>query len=261
MLLRLAKTLTLNERRKDPREVAQGNYLGIMDFGNIVEFLRSKEIEKQNFLAETGFFDPSRPGELRDLDFEIVSTEGKRADTKTSANPGASPNKTMPPAFQVVEFTAPTEIWKPSHQDHHTTNMCLVDKSAKGYGLLWTDDLIKPKVANIIGIMHKNLTIGLIRWLVQSKETGMFMGVELLGGNATVVKVSNPGYPNIEVSAIFLPGVEAAKQFASLIFMNKGFRPSEFIFLNKNHKKVRYRLIKQLHLTSFVNHVEVIRSY
>ena len=261
LLLRLAKTLTLNERRKDPREVAQGNYLGIMDFGNIVEFLRSKEIEKQNFLAETGFFDPSRPGELRDLDFEIVSTEGKRADTKTSANPGASPNKTMPPAFQVVEFTAPTEIWKPSHQDHHTTNMCLVDKSAKGYGLLWTDDLIKPKVANIIGIMHKNLTIGLIRWLVQSKETGMFMGVELLGGNATVVKVSNPGYPNIEVSAIFLPGVEAAKQFASLIFMNKGFRPSEFIFLNKNHKKVRYRLIKQLHLTSFVNHVEVIRSY
>ncbi|WP_411726118.1 hypothetical protein [Methyloglobulus sp.] len=262
MLLRLAKTLTLNEQRKDPREIAQRNHLGSMGFGNIVEFLRSKEIEKQNFLAETGLFDPSRPGELRDLDFEIVSTEGKRADTETSPNPGKSPNKTMPPpAFQIVEFTAQTEIWNTSNQDHHKTNMCLVDKSAKGYGLLWTDDLIKPKVANIIGIMHKNLIIGLIRWLAQSKETGMFMGVELLGGNATVVKVSNPGYPNIEVSAIFLPGGDAAKQFASLIFMNKGFRPSEFIFLNKNHKKVRYRMIKQLHLTSFINHVEVIRSY
>ncbi|MBK8815494.1 MAG: hypothetical protein IPN42_08320 [Methylococcaceae bacterium] len=60
MLLRLAKTLTLNKQRKDHREDAQGNHLGIMGFLNIVDFLRNKETEKQNALAESGL--SIRPG-------------------------------------------------------------------------------------------------------------------------------------------------------------------------------------------------------
>jgi hypothetical protein len=251
MLLRLAKTLTLNEQRKDSRETAEGNHLGIMSFDNIVEFLRSKEIEQQNLLAEIGYFDPSRPGELRDLNFEIVASDLKKTNEKSPA-----------PAFQVVEFIDPSDIWKGDARENQLeTNMRLVDKSTKGFGLLWTDDVIKPKVGSIIGIMHKKMTIGLIRWLVQSKETGMFMGVELMGSNATVVKVSNPGYPDTQVFAILLPGVEVTKQPASLILMNKEFRPSEFIFIHKNHRTVRYRLTKQLNITSFINHVELVRSH
>jgi hypothetical protein len=261
MLLRLARTLTLNEQRKDPRETAQGNHLGTMGFDNIVEFLRGKEIEKQNILAETGAFDPSRPGELRDLAFEITPAEKKPTPTESASEPDSAPSTVTPLSFQVVEFTDPSEIWKTAKHTYHETNMRLVDKSVKGYGLLWTDDKIKPKVGSIIGITHKNFSIGLIRWLAQSKETGMFMGVELLGDNATVVKVSNPGYPNIEAAAIFLPGGDVYKQSASLVLLNKGFRPAEFVFLHKNHKTIRYRLIKQLHLTSFINHVEVVRSH
>jgi hypothetical protein len=250
MLLRLAKTLTLNEQRKDPREPAEGNHLGIMDFDNIINFLRSKEIEQQNFLAQAGYFDPSRPGELRELNFEITPTDGKHPANLISQ-----------PTFQ-VEFTDTSEIWKNNQQTPpHKTNMHLVDKSPKGFGLLWTDHHVRPKVGSIIGIMNKNLTIGLIRWLAQSKETGMFMGVELMGENASFVKVSNPGYPNNEVYAILLPGREATKQPTSLILMNKDFRPNEFIFIHKNHRNARYRLTKQLHLTSFINHVEVIRSH
>jgi hypothetical protein len=261
MMLRLAKTLTLSEQRKDTREPAQGYPFGTMGFNNIVEFLRGKEVEKQNFLAETGSFDPSRPGELRDLDFEIATPVGKQPNPGAVGNLGIVTDKATPLAFQVIEFTDPSEIWKTSQQPYYETNMRLVDKSAKGYGLLWTDDHIRPKVGSIIGVMHKTLSIGLIRWLAQSKETGMFMGVELLGDSATVVKVSNPGYPDIEVTAIYLPGGEAAKQPSSLIFMNKSFQPSEFIFIHKNHRNVRYRLTKQLHLTSFINHVEVVRSH
>lgn len=261
MLLRLARTLTLNEQRKDPRETAKGNHLGTMGFDNIIEFLRGKEIENQNILAEIGAFDPSRPGELRDLDFDIAPVDGKQVEEEPSNMVDELSNKINPLAFQVVEFTDPSEIWKSNPKDSGITNMRMVDKSQKGYGLLWTDFLIKPKVGSIIGILHKNMNIGLIRWLAQSKETGMFMGVELMGENATVVKVSNPGYPNIQVYAILLPGGEALKKPTSLILMNKGFRPAEFVFLHKNHRNLRYRLVKQLHLTSFINHVEVTRSH
>ena len=263
MLLRLAKNLTLSEQRKDPREAVQGNHLGIMGFANIVEFLRSKEIEKQNAFAELGAFDPTRPGELRDLNLEILPSENKEDEN----NFGELPEKLFPKnpssSFQVIEFTDPSDIWKtnPLPAVNYETNMRLVDKSIRGYGLLWTDNAIKPKVGSIIGIMHKSLTIGLIRWLAQSKETGMFMGVELLGTNATVVKVTNPGYPDDAATALYLPEDGIAKQAASLIFINKGFRPSEFVFLHKNHRNTRYRLTKQLHLTSYINHVEVVRSH
>lgn len=249
MLLRLAKTLTLNEQRKDPREAAEGNHLGIMDFDNILEFLRGKETEQQNILAGAGHFDPSRPGELRDLDFEITSTDGRPM--------GA----TIPQSAFQVEFTDTSEIWKNSQTIIHEPNMRLVDKSAKGYGLLWTDNAIKPKVGSIIGIMSKSLTIGLVRWLAQSKETGMFMGVELMGNNATVVKISNPGFPDVTVHAILIRSGDLAKQTVSLVIPNKGFRPSEFIFIHKNFRSARYRLTKQLQVTAFINHVEVVRSH
>ncbi len=257
MLLRLAKTLTLNEQRKDPREMAEGNQLGTMGFDNIIELLRSKSNEKQS-VSDALPFDLKRPGELRDLNFEIATAGGRQDEANVSF--GAA-DKAASLAFSVVEFTDPTDIWKSGKSVSREYNMRLVDKSAKGYGLLWTDNHIKPKVGSIIGIIHKTMTIGLIRWLAQSKETGMFMGVELLGGNAAAVKVSNPGYPDAEVAAIFLQGNDALQQSASLIFINKDFKPSEFVYLNKGQKKVRYRLTKQLHLTSFINHVDVVRSH
>ena len=257
MFLRLAKTLTMNKQRKDPRETAQGNHVGIMGFNNVTEYLRSKEIETQNALAEIGSFDPSRPGELRDLEFEIAMPNRKSDDNTDKAS-----LKGTPLAFQVVEFTDPADIWKSApRQDNTETNLRLLDKSATGYGLLWTDNAVRPKVGSIIGVMHKSLTIGLVRWLARSKETGMFMGVELLGANATTVKVTNPGYPDDFAIAIYLASRDTAKQTASLVFVNKGFRPSEFIFIHKNHRNMRYRLTKQLHLTSLINHVEVIRSH
>jgi hypothetical protein len=83
----------------------------------------------------------------------------------------------------------------------------------------------------------------------------------LLGSKATTVKVTNPGYPNDAVSAIYLPSEGDVKQSASLILLNKEFQPSEFIFIHKNHRIVRYRITKQLQLTSYINHIAVIQSH
>jgi hypothetical protein len=167
----------------------------------------------------------------------------------------------MTQAFPVIEFTDPEDIWAPKKEELREVNMRQFDKSTKGFGLLWTDNKVKPKVGNIIGIFHHTVTIGLIRWMAQSKETGMFIGVELLGNNPVAVKVSNPGYPDNQVTGIYLPGSGDSKLTPSLILINKNFHPSEFIFLTKTNKNVRYRLTKQLHLTTFINHVEVIQSY
>ena len=261
MLLRLAKTLTLNERRKDQRETTNSNLLGIMGFAPIIAFLRDKDNEKQQIAAAPGYFDPTRPGELRELNFEIAATEIKDDQTDIETHSHPTINKGIAQAFPVIEFTDPSEIWTAKKEELREVNMRQFDKSTKGYGLLWTDNKVKPRVGSIIGIAHQTMTIGLVRWMAQSKETGMFIGVELLGENAIAVKVSNPGYPDNQVNGVYLPGTGDSKQPPSLILMKKDFRPNEFLFLSKNNKNVRYRLTKQLHLTAFINHVEIIHSF
>ena len=257
MLLRLAKTLTLNEQRKDFREAAQGMPLGVIGFENIIDYLRVKDRDDKNLKIETREIGLAKPGEIRDLDFKIINPDDEKSSVAAKTVP-KSPSK----AFQVIEFADPADIWKTNKpQPVIQTSVRLIDKSAKGYGMLWTDILIKPKVGSVIGILHKTMAIGLIRWLVQSKETGMFIGVQVLGSTAAAVKVYNPGFPDNEVNAVYLPGGDDYSQAASLIIMNREFRPAEFIFLRNNNKNIRYRLVKQLHLTTYINHVEIVRSH
>jgi hypothetical protein len=261
MLLRLAKTLTLNERRKNQREAANNNLLGIVGFDPIIEFLRAKGNENLQISPAQSYFDPNRPGELRDLNFEISAGKSEPLENDMESQTIPAFNKGVSQTFPVIEFTDPAEIWSARKEDLREINMRQFDKSTKGYGLLWTDNKVRPKVGSIIGVVHKTLTIGLIRWMVQSKETGLFIGVELLGENAVTVKVSNPGYPDKQVSGLYLPGSGDAKQPPALIIANKDFRLNEFIFLIKNNKSIRYRQTKQLHITSFINHVEITHSY
>ncbi len=262
MLMRLAKTLTLNKQRKDPRSTAKGDQLGLMGFPYLIEFINEREEAKETASGNGRLLNSTQPGESRNLALELSSLEKQQ---EAAGGDDFDFEKATTHAFQVIEFTDPSSIWQTEESgdaQNLGANMRLLDKSQKGFGLLWTDTNIKPKVGNIIGILHQSLTIGLVRWLAQSKETGMFMGVEILGNQATTVKVSNPGYPDNQVFAIYLPAGESIKQYASLIFVNhKDFQPSEFIFLNKNHKNIRYRQTKQLHLTAFVNHIEIVRSY
>ncbi len=257
MLMRLAKALTLNKQRKDPRSTERSHHFGMMGFDFIVAHLNENSIEKDNKETSYQSISAYQPGEIRDLDFEIEVLND---------NPPAPSNLNVisndPNNFQVVEFTDPSTIWQVNDSGKKNgVNLQILDKSSKGFGLLWTDKIIKPKVGNIIGILHQSFTIGMIRWLAQSKETGMFMGVEIVGTNAITVKVSNPGYPDQQVYAIYLPAADKIKEYASLIFMNqKEFQPNEFLFLNKNHKVLRYRQTRQIHLTSFIKHLEVVRS-
>jgi hypothetical protein len=256
MLLRLAKTLTLNKQRKDPRSIAQSNHLGIMGFDAIVEFARKRQIEEENLSHTEQEINKILPGEIQDLDFEVSEI---REHFLTNPGKGLLSGH----EFQVVEFADPSAIWRSVIAEESVgINVHLLDRSKKGYGLLWTDHLIKPNVGNIVGILGSSVTIGLIRWLVRSKETGMFMGIELLGGNADTIEVSNPGYPEITVPAIYLPHEENHKLSASLVFLHqKEFQPNEFIFLHAESRSIRYRITKQQNLTAFINHVEIVRSY
>ena len=62
MLMRLAKTLTLNKQRKDPRSNAQGNYLGTLGFSHLFEFLSKKEISQESVNIRARAQKTNQPG-------------------------------------------------------------------------------------------------------------------------------------------------------------------------------------------------------
>jgi hypothetical protein len=115
-------------------------------------------------------------------------------------------------------------------------------------------------VGHLIGLNHKQLALGIIRWVARSQEFRVLMGIELLGAHAQAVRISNPGFPDLEADGIYLPADEALEKSESLILLNSAFKPAEFFFILKKHRNIRYRIIKVLHSTALIKHFEVLRT-
>ncbi len=256
MLLRLVKTLSMNQQRKHTRERAQGAFYGIIDFNNIINSLRGDITRQDREVALSGYFDVANPGELRDLNFTIANNDEEelRIHSKLKSQ------KANPSTFKIIEVNAPEEIWKEEAPDLLAANTSLIDKSKKGYSILSTNSQIQPKVGHLIGLNHKQLALGIIRWVARSQEFRVLMGIELLGAHAQAVRISNPGFPDLEADGIYLPADEALEKSESLILLNSAFKPAEFFFILKKHRNIRYRMIKVLHSTALIKHFEVLRT-
>ncbi len=257
ILLRLAKTLSMNQQRKHARERAQGAFFGIIDFNNIIDLLHGDKTRQDREVALSGYFDVTNPGELRDLNFTIAKHDD---DEEPLVQYKLGSQKANPNAFKIIEITDPDEIWKKDTPDLLATNASLIDKSKKGYSVLSTNSQMQPKVGHLIGLNHKHLALGIIRWVARSQEFRLLMGIELLGAQAQAVRISNPGFPDLEADGIYLPADEALEKAESLILLNGAFKPAEFFFILKKHRNIRYRMIKVLHSTALIKHFEVLRA-
>jgi hypothetical protein len=258
MLLRLAKTLTMNQQRKHAREKAGGKQFGIIGFNNLIFYLRNKSLKAED-TSVNGLINLNRPGELRELNLEIINPEQKSENPRVFSY--RSEKSTGDFAYDVpgkITKIGHGDIWHTGKKEEFKANIKLIDKSEKGYGLVWENKQIQPRIGDIVGVQNKDLllSIGLIRRLAQSEESGLFAGVELLGVNPQAIEISNPGYPDSDIDAIYLPGEETE----SVILLNNEFRPAEFIFIHKSFKKIRYRLTKQLTATALIHHFAVVRT-
>ncbi|MDD5580083.1 MAG: hypothetical protein PHY16_12490 [Methylobacter sp.] len=257
MLLRLAKTLTMNLQRKHARVKAAGKQFGIIGFDDVIYYLRNKTLKTEQSSAK-GLINLNRPGGLRELNLEIINPEQK------SANPREYSYRSEKLTSDLT-YDMPGKITKIGHEDiWHTekkevfeANIKLIDKSEKGYGLVLENTRIQPRIGDIVGLQNKDasFSIGVIRRFAQSGDSGLFAGVELFGVNPQFIEISNPGYCN-DIEAIYLPGEETE----SIILVNNEFRPAEFIFVHKAFKKTRYRLTKQLTATALINQFAVVKA-
>ncbi|SJM92651.1 conserved hypothetical protein [Crenothrix polyspora] len=239
MLLRLAKTLTSNSGRKHERMKVNDPCLAVTNFDHLVDYLRKQELENSYAANVKGYVDFKGTGALHKISASLGSSFGRK-----SINTGEN-----------------SATWSSGAQNAADTRVNLIDKSKNGWGLVWPNKRIKPKVGNIIGLQQQKLAIGFIRWLSQSEETDIILGVELVGINAQAIKISNPGFPDTEIDAIYLPREESSQQAESVLLLNNGFSPDEYIFIKKEHKSSRYRQMKQLHSTAFLNRYQIVEAH
>lgn len=259
MLLRLAKTLTLHQKRRDRRERTQGAFFGIIGFDSVITFLHGIEPGQNSRLAMSGHFDATHPGQLGNLNYTIAKNEDDDEKlAQYNLKRRRSGQKANPKAFKVIEFTDSAEIWKKGKTDHFETNTALIDKSKQGYCLLLTNKQLQPKVGHLIGLNHKHFDVGIIRWVTQGEASRLLIGIELMGKQAQAVRISNPGFPNFEGNAIYLPADALLEQAESLVLLAGAFNPAEFFFMHKEHRNMRFRLAKLIHATAFIRHFEIV---
>ncbi len=241
MLLRLAKTLTSNTERKHARMKVNDPCLAVTNFDHLIEYLRNQELENSYAANVKGYVDFKGTGALHKISTNLGSSFGRK-----STNAGE-----------------PSAVWNRGGDALNATDtrVKLIDKSKNGCGLVWTSKRIKPKVGNIIGLQQKKLEIGFIRWLSHSEETDIMLGVEFVGTNAQAIKISNPEHPDTEIDAIYLPKEETSQQPESVLVLNNGFSPDEYIFIKREHKSSRYRQMRQLHSTAFLNRYQIVEAH
>lgn len=239
MLLRLAKTLTSNAQRKHERITVSDPCLALTNFEHLITYLRNQELENVYAAQPKGYVDLTATGALHRISASArIGYEFERKSTNPSELSGI---------LNSVASNPPD------------THVNLIDKSKHGCGLMWPNKRTKPKVGNIIGLQQKNLNIGFIRWLSQSEETDIKVGVELLGINARAIKIFNSGQPDTEIDAIYLPREDTHHQPESVLLLNDGFYPDEYIFIKKEHSNNRYRQMKQMHSTAFLNRYQIVQ--
>ena len=115
----------------------------------------------------------------------------------------------------------------------------VVNTGAGGYGLLWGNDTPSPaQVGELIALREREYNvhhwrIGVIRWLRNSPQKGLEIGLQLIAPRSVVVSIEsiqNRSYSaDMPLEALMLPGLKAIKQPPSLLVPNHAFTVGDIL--------------------------------
>lgn len=142
-------------------------------------------------------------------------------------------------------------------EKYHSFEVDVVNMSPGGYCLEWGNDAPAAiRAGELIGIKeehHNNWNIGVIRWVRQSKEKSLQIGVELLSPNAEPFAARASDYEGKPQSdfmrAMILPEIKTAGQPASILTPSVSFKAGQYILLARDGAEECVQLKKQLSST------------
>ncbi len=256
MLLRLIKSLSMNQQRKSDRKNTHSELFAIVGTEKLNNYLLLAESKSRaDKLAPP-------PGVIQDLNLEIVPIDdnGDKSDNLRSE---LNANVEIGRKIDLIANIESADIWPEKKEqpkavvNKPVTNADLFDKSTTGFGLRLRNQDDTLKVGEIIGlIISEELVITMVRRIAQVDKNDIVIGVEIIGNNATlldIIDIENKG----SAAAFYLINDE---QIESIVINTNDFQNEEHIFVDKDDKIIRYKIVKQLQTSSIVKHLKVIPS-
>jgi hypothetical protein len=271
LMIRVVKSLGLNQKRKFTRMHESKTCKGIVGFDNLVAYFRS---QKKLDVKPGKSYDPRIAGQWTVPDLMLVE-EGEgwlQQDEYSYGQPKGEQTSQIKKILNAAKG-ADAEIWQDASEiridtddqsaDDLTSEFEILDGSFKGYGLLWRERSLKVKIGELFGLIEESeerVETGIIRTIRVSNRDEIRLGVELIGLESTYVEMFLPGLEKSASSALLITPIKGVTQEDSLVYTNSDFHPGEFVDIKQGSKVSHCRLTRLLHLTSAVSHVELYYS-
>jgi hypothetical protein len=138
------------------------------------------------------------------------------------------------------------------------------DSSANGYSVSWNQDYTKAKLGDLFGIISedkKRLEIAIIRRIALNAgndfKSDLRFGAEVLGFESELVHIASDNEQAVWMWGVFIPGIELLERPDAIIYSIGHFKIGEIINIHRGNKVTPALLVKELHSTVSISHVEL----
>ena len=156
----------------------------------------------------------------------------------------ASPRPQQAPTRTPVQSPVP---------NYHTHEWKMINVSAGGYRLLWDkNEDSQAQVGELLGLRDSSdpdgfhLGLGVVRWMKNSAERGLELGVEMLSPGAVAVgtKIHKLMGGTEYLRSLLLPAIKAIGQPATLLTPALPYHVGDIVMVNSHGKEARVELTK-----------------
>jgi hypothetical protein len=264
-LVQLVKNLSMGSRRKFIRVPEKKYSSGIVGYNNILRFLRNPAGGGEDRGIES--HDPRIAGSWKVPDLELLplidyeKELGSKGWAKVADDSGTHVEEQ--PVWNPHGDEQAIKFDKSDKQAGKFDKLEIINRSIKGYGMVYTESHAKAEIGEFIGILvgdcgdQSRLEIGIIRRITQEAPNCVSLGVELFSSSAEAVFIYRPGNALLKRQAVLLHGIKGIKQPESLIYDTQGFSLGDEVCMVQGDDTVHARIAKILHASTTLRHVEL----
>lgn len=252
---RLAKTLSLEQKRLHARKLENHIQLGVIGFHNILGFLykATKNIDINPIPAWTkSSQEPLEENSKLDIFEDELVIQARKLTSKKSKE-----------AIKNKIWDQQQQIFKPASVKVSLTKINIFDSSSTGYLVFWeNDDASKVKVGDIFALLSedkKRLEIALIRRITMIEDKKFRYGVEIIGFNCEIVYIDHlDSKDGLGMWAILIPST-TPNQHDTLIYKANNFETGERVYLLRNQRETTLATLKkEIYSTTNIVHTELV---
>ncbi len=251
--LRLIKTLTMNQRRRGERKLADNELFSKIGFDRFNQYLLHKEnVAKSEEIVSFETRNLSLDAQLKKQNREKLF--GFRNEQE------ASLSLAWRPEDNTVEYIENTDIWsekieKTSDKEEAKKNATVIDQSNFGFCIGIKDKNPATKVGEIIHLLIPPASVvTVVRRIVSADKYDVIAGVEVLGYDAELLHMPDSEHKDMR-TAFILSDIDGRE---SIVIKADDYHGEEYLYATRNDESLRYRVEKTLNSsTSTIKHLKV----